>query len=152
MQQNFTVDTPKDFLKIVETILVWAAENKRESLIITLVGDLGAGKTTFTQQLGQQLGVEEQITSPTFTIMKQYELSNTETPFTTLVHIDGYRLESDTELQPLHVEALLQQAGVIACIEWPEKLQTVLPTDILSVTIAITDGEQRNVTLTIPYK
>src|ERR1700741_1595530 len=69
------------------------------ALLVTLSGELGAGKTSFTQGLARALGVSEPITSPTFVLEKVYELSNQ--PFSRLVHIDAYRLDGEKSLTPL---------------------------------------------------
>ncbi len=105
--------------------------NKKDgATIIALEGDLGAGKTTFTQALARVLGIEEAVQSPTYVLMRSYELKNC--PFATLVHIDAYRLESSDEFRAL----LPRQAGkpnflhdpkTLVLVEWPERLAGVLP-------------------------
>lgn len=76
--------------------------------VIALSGDLGAGKTTLTQELARQLGVTDTVISPTFVIMKEYAI--TRGPYTQLVHIDAYRLESAAELERLGWRDLLRDA------------------------------------------
>lgn len=93
--------------------------------VIAISGDLGAGKTTFVQQIAQILGIEETVTSPTFVIMKSYE--TTDVQFKNLVHIDAYRIEDDSEMGPLNFTKLLTQDQTLVCIEWAERISTFLP-------------------------
>lgn len=117
-------------------------------MVITLEGDLGAGKTTFTQELGRNLGVTEQVTSPTFTIMKQYELDHE--LFDTLVHIDAYRFESEEEARPLRLEEIFTIPRAIVCVEWPERIPSLIPKTATSLTISIIEDEKRLVTVQYP--
>jgi tRNA threonylcarbamoyladenosine biosynthesis protein TsaE len=95
------------------------------AIVVALSGDLGAGKTTFVQQIAQILGVTETVTSPTFVIMKSYETSDS--TFERLVHMDAYRIEDDSELAPLNFSAVLAQPKTLLCIEWAERISTFLP-------------------------
>lgn len=97
-----------------------------DGCVITLSGDLGAGKTTFTQGLGQGLGITKLISSPTFTIMKQYHGRMD------LLHIDAYRLEGVH--QDLGLDELIGTEGVCV-IEWPEQIPDVIPLDHLAITL-----------------
>ncbi len=114
------------------------ADQKDHALLITLVGDLGAGKTTFVQALAKELGVTESVLSPTYVIMKSYDIPaanqnrNTEQTisarrFAKLVHIDLYRLDKPEELSALKLGAVLADPANLVCIEWPERAGTLLP-------------------------
>lgn len=113
--------------------------------MIVLSGELGAGKTTFVQQLAAHLGVREPITSPTFTIMKQYPLVHEQ--FDTLVHIDAYRFEDESEAVPLRLGEIMQTPRTITCLEWPERIAAVVPQNAVRVQIEIAEGEKRTVTV-----
>jgi tRNA threonylcarbamoyladenosine biosynthesis protein TsaE len=115
--------------------------------VLALQGDLGAGKTTFVQALGTVLGVSEQITSPTFTIMKVYE--TTDETFTRLVHMDAYRIEDIAELPPLRFTDILATPKTLFCIEWPEKIAEALSSDILKLSLAIVDEFSRTATFSL---
>jgi tRNA threonylcarbamoyladenosine biosynthesis protein TsaE len=143
MEKLFKVQKPADFLPVIE--LIFKGTDQSVPLVITLTGDLGAGKTTFTQELGKYLGVVEPIVSPTYTLVKQYPLNYEE--YETLVHIDAYRIESEDEIGPIHLESLLNKSNTIICIEWPEMISSIIPQNSVNLFINITDGENREVRL-----
>ena len=148
MEREYKVTKPEDFNALIEEILVWQKDSGRNSLVIALQGDLGAGKTTFTQVLGRSLGVSEIITSPTFTIMKQYELHDG--AFDLLVHVDAYRIESEDETKPLKLAEIFQRPNTIVCVEWPELIPSILPATAVRVGIEIDTDEARTVTVRTP--
>ena len=88
----------------------------QNSLLINLEGNLGAGKTTFVRGLIQELGFDEFIKRPTFTIVESYESENLK-----VFHFDLYRIEDDRELQAIGVEDYLSEENAITLVEWPEK-------------------------------
>ena len=110
--------------------------------VILLTGELGAGKTTFAQGFGRSLGVAEPITSPTFTLVRQYDQARV--PF---VHADVYRLDHVQEVIDLGLAELIDD-GRAALVEWGEVAAPALPADHLTVTLAFgpTDDE-RTITL-----
>lgn len=93
--------------------------------IVALCGELGAGKTTFTQALARVLGVAESLQSPTYVLMKTY--ATTHPAFAVLVHIDAYRLEKPEEFTALKPEAFLSDPHTLVIVEWPEKAGNLLP-------------------------
>lgn len=93
--------------------------------LVTLTGDLGAGKTSFTQGMAAALGVSDAVTSPTFVLMKQYPLSGQ--AFDTLVHIDAYRLEGGEALRPLGFDGVAANPRNLIVLEWPERVRDALP-------------------------
>lgn len=95
-------------------------------MIVTLSGDLGAGKTTFTKGLARALGVTQTITSPTFAIMNVHQLPEPTNGIKQLVHIDAYRLESPDEILTIGAEDYLGEPDTLCVIEWPQKIQSVL--------------------------
>ena len=110
------------------------AELMQPSDLIVLSGDLGAGKTTFTQGVGQGLGIEERITSPTFTIIRSY------TGRLRLYHLDVYRLEQLDEVTDLGLSELLDD-GSVTLIEWGDRILPVLGQDHLEVRMRLGDGD-----------
>lgn len=95
------------------------------ALVVGLYGDLGSGKTTFTQALARHLGVKNNITSPTFVIEKIYKTENS--PFENLIHIDAYRLENSKELSVLSWQEQVSNSKNLILIEWPERVADILP-------------------------
>ncbi|MEX1044039.1 MAG: tRNA (adenosine(37)-N6)-threonylcarbamoyltransferase complex ATPase subunit type 1 TsaE [Acidimicrobiia bacterium] len=108
--------------------------------VIVLSGGLGVGKTTFVGGLADGLGVEEDVTSPTFVLMRTYPSG-----FLTLVHVDVYRIGSSLEFDDLEVFELGRE-GVVA-IEWGDVIGAALPIDRLGVDLAIAEDGARTITL-----
>ncbi len=102
--------------------------------VLLLAGELGAGKTAFTQGFGTALGVDEQITSPTFTLARHYEGR------LTLHHLDVYRLERLSEMQDIGVAELLDTDGVMV-IEWGDAIATSMPADYLEIRLTYGDAD-----------
>ena len=99
---------------------------------IRLEGDLGAGKTTFTQGLGKALGIARAIKSPTYTIVKEYDLEGQAAP--RLIHIDAYRLEEGgADTVDL---ASYRQQGDLVLVEWAQFIETELPTVYLDLALS----------------
>lgn len=96
------------------------------AMIVGLYGNLGSGKTTFTQSVARHLGIKESITSPTFVIEKIYE-TDMNAKFKRLIHIDAYRLTGGRELQVLNFEELVSNSNNLIIIEWPENVIDILP-------------------------
>lgn len=94
-------------------------------LVVELVGDLGAGKTTFMKGVGEFLGVQEDIISPTFLIQRNYKIGLPGN-FKKLVHIDAYRLEKPEELETIDWETYSSDPQNLIFIEWPANMQTDL--------------------------
>lgn len=117
---------------------------KNSAQVLALSGDLGAGKTAFTKELASLLGIPHDITSPTFVIMKSYPIP-THSFFKTLVHIDAYRIEDIDEMRVLGLAEILSEPTNLVCIEWPEKIQALIPEDAFTITISLT-GTTRTIT------
>jgi tRNA threonylcarbamoyladenosine biosynthesis protein TsaE len=115
--------------------------DKDEALIVGLSGHLGAGKTAFVKAVAKALGVREEVTSPTFVLMKiydidsnsQWQMANDQIQWKRLVHIDAYRLEKPEELEALDWEDLVADKNNLIMVEWPENVgidQTVVSAGI----------------------
>lgn len=100
--------------------------------VIALNGDLGAGKTTFTKGIGQALGVERVINSPTFTIMKIYDVTNHVNDIKKLYHLDVYRIGSSND--DFELEEYFYQNG-LTTIEWANIIEDLLPEDTWVINI-----------------
>lgn len=96
-----------------------------KATLVTLSGELGAGKTAFTKAVAKELGVEDDVTSPTFVLEKIYLLPP-HSAWKKLVHIDAYRLKGAEELGALGFDELMQDAGNLVMLEWPEQVAGAL--------------------------
>lgn len=102
------------------------APREHGATLITLSGELGAGKTAFVQAVAKALGVEDAVTSPTFVLEKIYMLPPYG-PWKRLVHIDAYRLKGGAELGALGFDEAMQDVGNLIMLEWPEMVADRLP-------------------------
>ncbi|AKC82455.1 hypothetical protein IMCC26134_06090 [Verrucomicrobia bacterium IMCC26134] len=109
--------------------------------VLALHGDLGAGKTTFTQGLARGLGIHESVTSPTFNI---FTLHRTEGK--TLVHLDAYRLDGADALEELMIDDFLLPPWWLV-VEWPEKVAAWIPAGALHFELGITADERHTLRL-----
>lgn len=116
----------------------------RNATLVTLSGELGAGKTAFVKAVAKVLGVEEVVTSPTFVLEKIYMLSGQS--FKRLVHIDAYRLEKDADLAPLGFDELTQDSGNLILLEWPENVIDALPTPAVRTSFVANPDGSRTIT------
>lgn len=115
---------------------------KFENMIICLDGELGSGKTVFTKGIANALGIEESITSPTFTIIKEY--LNGEMP---LYHMDVYRLDGNTD--GVGIEEYYNKNGIVI-IEWSKTIKDILPEERLEIKFKVIDENKRLLVIT-PY-
>ena len=102
--------------------------NKSRATVIGLYGDLGSGKTTFTQLVAEAIGISEKVASPTFVIEKIYELSNQN--FSHLIHIDAYRIEKSEEILKLGWQQIVSDPKNLILIEWPQRISDIMPEHI----------------------
>jgi len=121
------------------------AEELRGGEIICLTGDLGAGKTTFTQGLLQGLGAKGPYTSPTFAIIKEYQQQKTvNRELRTIYHIDAYRISSK-DLLELGFADFAGQKNCLVILEWPEKVRKIIPTDAVWINFEWLSEKERKI-------
>jgi len=116
--------------------------------IVTLSGELGAGKTTFAQGIARALGVEESVTSPTFVIENIYRLEGQN--WARFIHIDAYRLVRADELLALGWREIAADPGNLIVLEWPERVGALIPEDAIKLRFDI-EGEGRIITSNGPH-
>lgn len=102
--------------------------------VVALRGEMGAGKTTLIRAVAEALGASDQVTSPTFALVNQYESGNGERIF----HFDFYRIEDEREAFDLGYEEYFY-SGDLCFVEWPEKIEGLLPEELMEVRITV-DG------------
>ena len=124
--------SPEDTRQLAASL----AEQAQPGDLLLLVGDLGAGKTTFSQGFAAGLGIHEPVTSPTFTLAREYHGR------LLLHHLDVFRLDQVSEVLDLGLPELLDSDGVIL-IEWGDAIRQALPNEYLEVALTFVDG-QRN--------
>ena len=107
----------------------WIGENTLPGQVYTLVGDLGVGKTVFTQGVAEGLGITEPVNSPTFTIIQEYESGRM--PF---YHFDVYRIGDIEEMEEIGYDDYFYGNG-ICLIEWANLIEEILPEQIIEITI-----------------
>lgn len=114
--------------------------------VVALVGDLGAGKTTFTQGFAEGLGIKDKIISPTFVLIRQHQIPGIQK---VLYHLDLYRLEELNDIKQLAINELLVD-GNIVLVEWAEKAKEILPPETIWINFKNLNENSREITVTFP--
>lgn len=118
-----------------------------DETVYAFYGEMGAGKTTFINALSRALGVEDDTTnSPSFSIINEYR---SDTTAELIYHFDLYRLESLEEAFDIGVEDYFD-SGALCLLEWPERIEDILPDDTVKVTLKVLDDDSREITLDRP--
>lgn len=136
MDYKITTHNEKETLELAQNF----ESEKFPNMIICLNGELGSGKTMFTKGIANGLGIEEVITSPTFTIIKEY--LDGEMP---LYHMDVYRLDGDTS--EVGIEDYFTKGGIVV-IEWANTIKDVLPEERLDIKFKISGENSRTLIIT----
>ena len=131
MDYKITTKCEEDTMEIAQNI----ESEKFPNMVICLNGDLGSGKTLFTKGFAEALGIDENITSPTFNIIKEYTTGEMN-----LYHMDLYRLNGD--VKNLGLEEYFTKGGVVI-IEWADLIEDYLPEERLDVKIKVVDEDTR---------
>ena len=123
MEKRFILKNEEDTAALGASI----AEGLKPGAVIALTGDLGAGKTTLTKAVARALGVTETLTSPTFTIVQEYESGRMP-----VYHFDVYRVHGEDDLFELGFDDYLHGSGV-CLIEWADLIEDLLPNDAMRI-------------------
>lgn len=130
MEYKITTMNEFDTIELAQNL----ESEKFPNMVICLDGELGSGKTVFTKGIANALGIEESITSPTFTIIKEYE---GELP---LYHMDVYKLDGNTD--GIGIEEYYNKNGVVV-IEWASTIKDILPEERLDIKFKVVDENKR---------
>lgn len=122
--KSFIIDKEENLIDIAKYLIKKANSKKN---IISLNGDLGAGKTTLTKFIAKELGVKSEITSPTFNIVKEYKTKNK--IFKNLYHFDIYRINEIEELDNIGFFEYLYSDNSLCIVEWGNNIEGLLPED-----------------------
>lgn len=128
-----------DLPKVVEQLYLKFGNKK----VWAFDAPMGAGKTTLIYELCKYLQVNDEVSSPTFAIINQY----TSLKETTIYHMDWYRIKDEEEAIQAGVEDVLY-SGYLCLVEWPSVVETLLPNDVVKITIEIIDEATRRLTAT----
>lgn len=139
MKEVYHTHGPEETAALAETVLEACKNHK----IFAIFGDLGAGKTVFVKAICKALGVEDAVTSPTFSIVNEYRY-----PGGQVWHFDFYRIKNLEEAYDLGYEEYFD-SGAYCLIEWPERVEPLLPDDCVRIEIEPLGEWERMITLTI---
>jgi len=133
---------------LVSELLKTAFASLKQALVVGLEGDLGSGKTLFVQAMARELQIKEEITSPTFVILKRYKIETKQkSRFKYLYHIDCYRINKSEDLMGLGFKEILNNPHNIIAIEWAEKVKKILPKNTLWLKFRHKGGNKREIIL-----
>lgn len=138
MEYKITTHSELETIEIAQNF----ESEKFPNMIICLDGELGSGKTVFTKGIASSLGITENITSPTYNIIKEYESG--EMP---LYHMDVYRLDGNAE--GIGIEEYFNKGGIVV-IEWADTIKDILPKERLNIKFKLIDENKRILIIT-PY-
>jgi tRNA threonylcarbamoyladenosine biosynthesis protein TsaE len=132
-------------MEIVQLVLgeITKRKNRTTAQVVALSGDLGSGKTTFTKELAAEIGVTENVASPTFVIERVYPIDLD--GFKNLIHIDAYRMEKDEDILMLGWKDQIENKENLIFIEWPEIVSGAIPSDALRINFEHGDGEDQRI-------
>lgn len=144
--KKYTTQHVEDWQAVAESVVANLPQHDGATVIV-LSGTLGAGKTTFVQALARVLGVGTHVTSPTFVLMNRHETKHER--FRTLLHIDAYRIDDESEAKVLRLADAMLDAKTLICIEWAEHIPSHIPQDAVHISIDITQTDGREIIVSL---
>ena len=150
--------TPAETKRAAQLLLNAYGQANRHTLVFALAGSLGSGKTTFVQGLARALGICEKIQSPTFVLMKWYDLPRSALRGLHLarkkyfVHIDAYRLETARDANHLGLRKLFHDPEAIIAVEWADRIKKLIPRSAVWIKFEHKSKNMRLIKVTNPHK
>ncbi|MBT6082117.1 MAG: tRNA (adenosine(37)-N6)-threonylcarbamoyltransferase complex ATPase subunit type 1 TsaE [Polaribacter sp.] len=132
MNKNYTLED----LPHIASEIISSVTNKK----LLFYGQMGVGKTTLIKEICNQLGVLDSISSPTFSLVNEYNTSNKSKVF----HFDFYRIENEEEALDIGIEEYFDSSNW-CFVEWPENIENLLPLDVVQIHLSILDVGQRTI-------
>lgn len=139
ISSNSTKQTKKIGEVLAEELL---KVEKKKAIVINLQGELGGGKTTFTQGFARGLGIRSKILSPTFNIFKKFPIKKGN-QFKFLFHFDCYRIEKNSEIINLGFQEIVENPENIVIIEWGNRIKEIIPTDAINIKFKVIGEKKR---------
>lgn len=136
--KSIHIHSEEELTRVAELLL----ESLEGRTVVALRGEMGAGKTTLVRALAEVMGVTDQVTSPTFALVNQYEGGQGER----LYHFDFYRIDDVREAYDLGYEEYFY-SGDLCLVEWPEKVEPLLPEELVEVHITVDSPTERTFTI-----
>lgn len=139
---NFLVSDQKELIAVAEKLLNTFTESK----VFAISGEMGAGKTTFIKAICTHLKVIDTVASPTYAIIYEYKTVTSSHQEGKIFHIDAYRLNSEKEARQIGMDEILS-SGNYCFVEWAEKISSLLPDNVIHVSIDVLSNDQRKITV-----
>lgn len=140
MVKRITIDSLSNIDSAAREFIEYISSSALESNIFAFYGQMGAGKTTFIKAICNALGVEDLVSSPTFTIVNEYRAAKG----FPIYHFDFYRINKIEEAFDIGIDEYFNGEG-LCLIEWPEKINEILPDNCIKVSITVNDNLQRTI-------
>ncbi|MCG8329574.1 MAG: tRNA (adenosine(37)-N6)-threonylcarbamoyltransferase complex ATPase subunit type 1 TsaE [Chitinophagales bacterium] len=137
---SLVINSTEELPMLVKQILDYAGDRKK----FVLIGEIGAGKTTFTKAFCDHLGVVEEASSPTFSLINEYEYTDAMGKVARIYHADLYRLKDIEEALDIGIEEYLDNDSYFL-IEWPEIIEPLLPEDCIRIKLEIIGNSNRKI-------
>ena len=115
--------------------------------VVAMYGDLGAGKTVIARGFARGLGISEAVSSPTYTIVQEYDIPGCDRRF---YHLDLYRIADENAALGFGVDEFLSDSEAWTLLEWPSRIQGILPPEVITLTIEKLSEDERRITLEFP--
>lgn len=146
MKKTFITHNDKETKRLGKNIGLELRE-KKQTAILALSGNLGAGKTIFLQGFAKGLGIKEKILSPSFVIVKKFKIKIPKSDIKFFYHFDLYRIKKIKEILALGLKKIITEPQNIIAIEWPEKIQKLLPKKTIWIFFEIRKDNIRKITI-----